>query len=407
MDNYVIALDVSKGRSTLAIYDEHRRCSYEGIIQHTQSEFNWLREKISDIHSLTGKPPEIVFEATGVYSKVLETFLRDLNLSYYRMNPLEAKIQTATMRRQKSDLNDAHKLAKSHFKEDRTVYFQQEDYYEQMQALARYYDEINDELIVIKGRIHALLQLSFPELEEVMAKNTFLFFNLVKLFPHPDLLTSFSKTVIKNRVRSNTDKNISIKQAEKIAVQLLELAKESYPAIKHTDIRCDQIRDYAERLSVLTKKKIGIVNKMTEMSRDRIDFQVLMSFPGIAETTACRLIGEIGDIRKFKSAKQLNAFAGIDIRRYQSGDTLYRDRINKRGNHQLRKLLFFMLKGMIMKKAISKNHFVDYYYKLRKQPQSKPHKVAIVACMNKFLKVAFHLITHGIHYNYESAVALP
>ena len=31
------------------------------------------------------------------------------------------------------------------------------------------------------------------------------------------------------------------------------------------------------------------------------------------------IIGEIGDIKRFKSNKQLNAFVGIDIKRYQSG----------------------------------------------------------------------------------------
>lgn len=403
MKNQVIAFDVSKGRSAVAFYDEHRQCSYQGTIRHTQAGFKELKDKVSEIYLLNGNPPDVVFEATGVYSRCLERFLRECGLSYYRLNPLEAKMQTATMRRQKGDLEDAHKLAKSHFKEERTPYFVQEDYYEQMQAYARYYSEINHELIVIKGRTHALLQLTFPELEELMSKNTFLFFNLVKLFPHPELITSCSKTVLRNRIRSNTDKNISLDQAEKLAVQLLQLANNSYPAVTMTDMRCDQVRDYADRMSVLTKKKAEIIKSMTTLSQDRSEFQILMTFPGIAETTACLLIGEIGDFRRFKSAKQLNAFAGIDIRRYQSGDTFYKDRINKRGNSQLRSLLYFMLMGMIMKKATSKNHLVDYYYKLKMQPQSKPHKVALVACMNKFLKVAFHLITHGISYDYQSA----
>lgn len=407
MKNQVIAFDVSKGRSAVTIYDEHRRCSYQGTLRHTQSGFEELKEKISDIHLINGNPPDVVFEATGVYSRCLERFLRECGLNYYRLNPLEAKMQTATMRRQKGDLEDAHKLAKSHFKEERTPYFVQEDYYEQMQAYARYYSEINHELVVIKGRAHALLQLTFPEIEELMSKNTFLFFNLVKLFPHPELIKSCSKTILKNRIRSNTEKNLSLNQAEKLAVQLLQLAEDSYPAVSVTDMRCDQVRDYADRMNALTRKKAEIIKNMTALSQERNEFHILKSFPGIADTTACLLIGEIGDFRRFKSAKQLNAFAGIDIQRYQSGDTFYKDRINKRGNSQLRSLLYFMLKGMIMKKATTKNHFVDHYYKLRMQPQSKPHKVALVACMNKFLKVAFHLITHGIPYDYENATTRP
>ena len=66
-----------------------------------------------------------------------------------------------------------------------------------------------------------------------------------------------------------------------------------------------------------------------------------MSFPGIGETTAVRIIGELGDIRRFKNHKQLNAYVGIDIMRYQSGKTLYKDKINKRGNNKLTKDFIF------------------------------------------------------------------
>jgi len=142
---------------------------------------------------------------------------------------------------------------------------------------------------------------------------------------------------------------------------------------------------------------------MGELSKERIEYQVLLSFPGVGEATAVRLIGEMGDLRRFKNHRQLNAYVGIDIMRYQSGNTYYKDKINKRGNNKLRKILFFMIQTMITLRQKTKNHIVDYYDKLKTQPQRKPHKVASVACMNKFLKVTFHLITHGMTYDYEAA----
>lgn len=143
---------------------------------------------------------------------------------------------------------------------------------------------------------------------------------------------------------------------------------------------------------------------MTKMSQERNEYQVLHSIPGIGDTTACRIIGELGDIKRFKNAKQLNAYVGIDIIRYQSGNTQYRDRINKRGNKKLRKILFFMIQTMITLRKKTRNHLVDYYDKLKTQPQRKPHKVAIIACINKFLKMAFQLLTQNILYDYESAL---
>ncbi len=47
--------------------------------------------------------------------------------------------------------------------------------------------------------------------------------------------------------------------------------------------------------------------------------------------------------RIFKTNKQLNAFVGIDIKRYQSGTSKSRDTINKRGNKKARRLLYLII----------------------------------------------------------------
>lgn len=58
------------------------------------------------------------------------------------------------------------------------------------------------------------------------------------------------------------------------------------------------------------------------MSEGRNEYEVLHSIPSIGDTTACRLIGELGDIRRFQNAKQLNAYVGIDIMRYPTHNTV-------------------------------------------------------------------------------------
>ena len=61
--------------------------------------------------------------------------------------------------------------------------------------------------------------------------------------------------------------------------------------------------------------------------------------------------------------------------------------------------------NMISWRAKTQNTIVGYYDKLKKQPNGKLHKVAMIASMNKFLKVAFHLIQNGLLYQYESGKA--
>jgi len=74
---------------------------------------------------------------------------------------------------------------------------------------------------------------------------------------------------------------------------------------------------------------------MALLSEGKTEYKILVSIPDIQKTTACRLIGELGDIRRFKSNKQLNTYVGIDIARYQSGNVHYKYQINIRGNKRL------------------------------------------------------------------------
>ncbi|EID38612.1 transposase, partial [Staphylococcus epidermidis] len=92
---------------------------------------------------------------------------------------------------------------------------------------------------------------------------------------------------------------------------------------------------------------------------------------------------------------------GIDIKRYQSGHTHCRDTINKRGNKKARKLLFWVIMNIIRGQHHYDNHVVDYYYKLRKQPNEKPHKTAIIACINRLLKTIHYLVMNHKLYDYQ------
>ncbi len=209
------------------------------------------------------------------------------------MNPLKANLQIAKMRRNKIDISDAHELAKTHFKMACETTYILDDYYEQMRVMTRYYNEIDEEMILLKSRMHSILHLGFLELEKLITPSSALFLNVVQLYPHPSLLLGNSKTIIKNRLKANTRKNLSVTRAEMKAAILLEAAQNSYPAIKANDIRCDQVRDYAASIADLMEKKDALVKQMMVLSEGRKEYLIHRSIPGISESTAYRLIGEI------------------------------------------------------------------------------------------------------------------
>ena len=69
-------------------------------------------------------------------------------------------------------------------------------------------------------------------------------------------------------------------------------------------------------------------------------FRRLMTIPGVDIGTAAAVMAAIGDIRRFRSARELVAYLGLDPTSRQSGEQPARGgRISKRGNPQARSML--------------------------------------------------------------------
>ncbi|AIE59256.1 hypothetical protein [Bacillus methanolicus] len=60
------------------------------------------------------------------------------------------------------------------------------------------------------------------------------------------------------------------------------------------DIRCEQLKDYAIRSLAILRKREELIQQMVDLSKERNEYRILISIPGIGENTAVRLIGEIG-----------------------------------------------------------------------------------------------------------------
>lgn len=399
-----MAFDVSMGKSFKVVY-EGQSCLSEGEFNHNQSGFQDL---LNEIHTL---PDDLmlVFESTGIYSKPLETFCNKNNLRYCILNPLEAKkqLEQGTLRSWKTDKHDAHKLAQVHQQNVRLEKNQQPDIYNEMRDLSRFYQELEDEIQRTRMYLHNALQLSFPELEQFFSSRiTPYALTLINLFPHPKFVQQSSKTKIKNLLMKSTTKKISENRAKQKASQIIEYARESYPTVSSASVQTQKVQYYARQLLHLLEAKDKISEQMIAKAKQLSEFELLISFPGIGEISAALFIGEIGDLSYFSNHKKVNAFIGIDIRRYQSGKYAGQDHINKRGNPKGRKILYFIVKNMIRQQKAAPNHIVDYYYKLKKQPHPKKDKVATVACMNKLLKCIYSMVRNNTKYDYSHTVSM-
>ena len=114
---------------------------------------------------------------------------------------------------------------------------------------------------------------------------------------------------------------------------------------------------------------------------------LLLTIPGVGETTAALLLAELGHIERFEDARAVTAFAGLVPRHRQSGTSVRgRSRLSKVGSPRLRKALYFP--------AITALRFNPLIRALglRLQEKGKPKMLIIGAAMRKLLHLAFGVL---------------
>lgn len=133
------------------------------------------------------------------------------------------------------------------------------------------------------------------------------------------------------------------------------------------------------------------------------DLEILESIPGIAQTTAVRILGELGDLRRFSNPNKINAFIGIDQGRYQSGEIDASLSITKHGNAVARKILYRAI-GQIDQAAKTQHcHIADYYENKKLSSQTKGFKKIAIASIHKLIRTMYALISNDQLYDYDVA----
>ena len=392
----VFGIDVSKTSSEVAILVNGEKVHGYTILNDAIG-FNRLLGDLKTVHN-----PEIIFEATGVYSRRLQAFLEEYGYAYTRLNPLEAKKQLDSLRVRKTDKIDAEKLAKSQLVHNRKPTYVQEEVYQHLRDLSRFYQNMTEDLVRTKNRLHKVLQVTFPELENLLSTPTGeQYWNLVMAFPCKEDVLSLSQSNLCEIIRQSTSKRISEKRIAYLTDKLIKLAKQSFCAVKNTSPMLEEVRYYAQELLRLSERRQVVLNDMVALAQPLPEYDILRSIPGIAETTATSIIGELGDIRRFQSSNQINAFIGIDLRHYESANFLAKEHITKRGNPYARKILFKCIHNIASASHTNPCHIADFYEKRKRQStiaSTKPHTIASIY---RLIRTMYYLITHNKLYDYS------
>lgn len=248
----VFGIDLSKESSEVAILVNGERV-HGYTMPNDIIGFSRLLEDLKTVSNLV-----IIFEATGVYSRRLQTFLEEDSYDYTRLNPLEAKKQLDGLRVRKTDKIDAEKLASSQFVLNLKPIYVQEKVYQNLHDLSRFYQNLTEDIVRTKNRLHKVLQVAFPEIEILLSTPTGeQYWNLVSIFPTKHWVLKLSEVEVKETIRQSTSKRISENRVGNLAEKLVGLAKQSYSAVSKTSPMIEEVR-LSERRQVVLNDMVAL-----------------------------------------------------------------------------------------------------------------------------------------------------
>jgi len=161
--------------------------------------------------------------------------------------------------------------------------------------------------------------------------------------------------------------------------------------LEHLDLPVPFRQNLDEYLSVIAHLTLQIEaaeKRVTDVVKSDTHAELLTTIPGISFVSALTIMGEIGDVKRFPSAKKLMGYAGIVPSTYSSGDKARHGRITKTGSKWLRYVMIEVAQHQQMCKKTP--GFGSYYLSLKKRKGTNP---ATVATARKLLAVIWRILT--------------
>lgn len=170
-----------------------------------------------------------------------------------------------------------------------------------------------------------------------------------------------------------------------------------------------QVRQSVQRIITQLKREEARIDKeikklFQENPSLQMDREILQSIPGVGKITTQTVLAELGDLRRFKSGRQLTAFTGVAPRRFESGSSvLKRTRMTKQGSPRLRAVLYMAAMAAVRMEGPLR----DFYNRL--VGNGKTAKLALGAVMRKLLVLMRALLISGKRYDpqYQSTEGKP
>ena len=387
-----VGIDVSKGKSMVCIMKPGGEV--------LKTPFEMLHSMVSILHLVKlinsyDEEVRVILEDTGHYHLPVVTLLVEKGIFTCCVNALRMKkFCSQSIRRAKTDKIDAVHIAQfglTYWDElspvKPPVYV-----YQELKLLARQYYQTVSMLVKAKVNLSNLLDQTMPGIKELMndSPGNHKLTDFVKRYYH------YGHILEMGEKRFHYDyckwaKKQGYRVYERLAKEILAIAQNGIPVLPNSPVTKAVVVEAVRVLHEIEISRDTILAQMQELAKSLPEFSLIREMPCIGDTLAPRIIAEIGDIRRFKNKHSLIAYAGIDAPPYQSGSFNATERhISKRGNSYLRKTGYEIMQCLIQHKPIGDP---VYDFICKKRHEGKCGKEAMIAGLNKFLRIYYGRVT--------------
>lgn len=393
----VIGIDPGKDRHHAVIVDANGiptgktfsfSVNYDGFRKRLWEEIN------KQIANYTSSDLLFAVEASCNLWQAISSYLRMEGYEVVLVSPLCTKQSRVMLNNDfsKTDPKDALLIA---LNTQRGYYIKMRTYPQDskdMHLLSIAYNKLRKDYSSYQGRLRAALELVFPEFLKVITLGTKTSFYLLGKYLFPKDYINMDIQLESFQVENISRRQYGIKQLHK----LQELAKHTIGISPHTE-QYDRtiILTWLEGLKDIGSRKKVILDQLIKLASSTKEFSILTDLMGISSETASMFLAEIRDISAFNNYKEIEKYAGYNLRLTQSGKHVGSRRISHIGNCRLRWVIYKMVEETA--KYIPEVRIKYLKRQLRKQIYRKN----LISCVPQLLKLIFSLLKENRFYEYN------
>jgi transposase len=331
----VIGVDISKRKIDYGAYRADEKSKTFSIKQDSEgfAVFKKFVEELED----SGYKPWVAYEPTGPYSSCFKEWLNTSNWRVVQVNPYHVK-RTKEVRDNspgKTDSKDPRVIADLVWSGCYQEQLCLDGIYAELRAVSVEWASLTKKLCANRNELGSLLEVWFPELGDIFKDITCK--SAAGIIRRYSSVSEIKVSRLLN-MRSTLKKASSGRMLNK-AEEIIAAAKVSIAPSCGQGARYNAIIFLLDMIQTLKDRQEQIKEEMNKYLLKLPEAQCMLSMPGTGTISIAGILGECGNINRFKNCSQLEKFLGLNLYEVSSGKHIGRKRISKRGRNLARYLV--------------------------------------------------------------------